>query len=868
MNILKKLTTQYLKQNRKRTIVTIIGIILSGAMITAVATLAVSFQSFMLNVEISQDGAWEAIFKDVKIEDIQTIKNDKRFEKTLLMMPIGIAQNPYSEDPFLYIKAYNQDALENMKIHLIEGHLPQNDNEIVLSKSFFDGKENEPKIGDTLTIDIGKRISDGYELISEQKKEGESFVKEETKTYLVCGIIEKPDFETSRNYYTSGVTRLDETKPITSKVMDIGVISKKVQNIYEDTKEIAEEIGLYDKVNGEKIYKLRYNTYVLAYMGVNGSSGFNEMLYSVCGILIAVIMIGSILVIYNSFAISVSERKKQFGMLSSIGATKKQIRKSVLYEGICLGMIGIPLGIVSGIGGIAITLKIVDNLLKPILSIDHLNWSLSLVISWQAIFIAVLFIAITIYLSVTIPAKRASKISPIEAIRGNDDIKMKGKKLKTPNWIRTILGIEGEMALKNLKRSKKRYRTTVLSLMISIILFVSVSGFVGYMYNGFDSLYRSVNYDYSISIYSTENEQRKIEKERVKKQIEETDLIDKRSIIEQSHGITYLPKDKMDSRMLKEIEKNKDLASLLNETKGKYNMNVVIMTLNNEEMQSYLKELGLSKLEDNQAILIHYINLLQMAQIEGNITSFKEKEVLPVDISYTDQQTKKRKEITKEYEIAKVTDKMPYGVQNMDNPRLIVITTENAKKEIEQDNFYTKMYFTAKDETALKAYLEQIQKENLDLDMHVENIKELIQMQRNLKAIINIFLYGFIALISAIGIANIFNTISTNIHLRRREFAMLKSIGMTDKAFKKMLDLECVFYGTKALLYGLPIGILICFFINQGFGNLIQFAFNLPWSSIIISIIAVYLVVFTTMIYASRKIKRENIMDILRDENI
>ena len=203
MNILKRLTTNYLKKNKKRTLVTIIGIILYGAMITAVATLAVSFQGFLLDVEISQDGAWEAIFKDVDTNDIEKIENDNRFSKTMLMTPVGMAKNTYSDDQFLYIKAYDKNALENMKIRLIEGRLPQNENEIVLSRSFFDGKENEPKIGDTITLDIGKRMSEGHELISAKPEENETFIHEKTLNYVVCGKIEKPDFESSRDAYTS-----------------------------------------------------------------------------------------------------------------------------------------------------------------------------------------------------------------------------------------------------------------------------------------------------------------------------------------------------------------------------------------------------------------------------------------------------------------------------------------------------------------------------------------------------------------------------------------------------------------------------------------------------------------------------------------
>lgn len=786
----------------------------------------------------------------------------------MLMAPVGMAQNQYSDDEFIYIKSYSKDALENMKINLQEGRLPQNENEIVLSISFFDGKENEPKIGDTIFLDIGKRMSDGEELIGSAKEENETFEKEKTASYVVCGKIARPDFETSNSYYTSGVTFLDETKQITSKTVDIGVISKNAKNLYEDTEQIAENLGLYelDKA-GSKIYQIRYNTYVLMYKGVNKSSGFDSMLYSVCGVLIAVIMIGSILVIYNSFAISVSERKKQFGMLSSVGTTKKQIKKSVLYEGAALGAIGIPLGILAGIGGIGITLKVVDNLLKPMINIENADWSLHLVVSWQSIVIAAILIAVTIYLSVMIPAKKASKITPIEAIRGNDDIKIKSKKLKTPKFIRKIFGIEGEMALKNLKRSKKKYRTTVISLMISIVLFISVSGFVDYMYGGFDSLYESVDYDYGIGVYKIQDDNQKSELEQLKHQIENSSNIDKLAIIDQVSATTYLQDDKIDSQMRKAIENKKNVAMMFEKEDNRYSIGVGIITLNEAQMKEYLKEVGLSKLEDNQVILINYVDLLKTAQIEGNLTNLKEKENLDLEFYLHNEKTKEDSTIQKQYEIAKVTNKMPYGITNSNYPHLIAVTTTKGLENLEKES-YTNMVFTAKDEEGIKEELKQIEETYKHLSINIDNVKEDMQNERNLKLIINIFLYGFITLISAIGIANIFNTISTNINLRRREFAMLKSIGMTDKGFRKMLDLECFFYGTKALLYGLPIGIFICYLINKSFGNMIEFAFGLPWASIIISIVAVYLVVFITMLYSSSKIKKENIIDVLRDENI
>lgn len=608
------------------------------------------------------------------------------------------------------------------------------------------------------------------------------------------------------------------------------------------------------------------------YKGVNSTGGFQAMLYSVCGILIAVIMVGSILVIYNSFAISVSERKKQFGSLSSVGATKKQIRSLVLQEGAILGGIGIPLGILFGIGGIGITLKVVNELLKPMMAESGQNWNLHLVVSFQAILIALIFIAITIYLSVMVPAKRASKISPIEAIRGNDDIKINGKKLKTPKWFRTLFGIEGELALKNLKRSKKKYRTTVISLMISIILFISVSGFIGYMYNGFDSLYKSEDYDYSIQIYGSDTKEKREQKEKITNRIENSKNVDKLSVIDRVYSYTELKEERLDANMRKAIKEKERVRQYFYEENGQYRVGVNLIALNDIQMEEYLKQLGISKLRENEVILINYVDMLMSAKIEGDLTNLKANEDIDVSIQVRENTDKSEEEpkyqtIKKAFKIAKVTDKMPFGVTNQDNPIAIAITNKKALEGFE-DQMFTSMVFTAKDEQGLKEELKEIEKMPTNFMVLVENVKEQIQQQRNLKLVINIFLYGFIALISAIGIANIFNTISTNILLRKREFAMLKSIGMTEKGFKKMLDLECIFYGTKALLFGLPIGIMICYFLNQGFGNAIEFAFSLPWSSIIISIVSVYFVVFITMLYASGKMKKENIIDSLREENI
>ena len=872
MNILNKLTMNYLKLNKKRTLVTIIGIILSGAMISAVTTIAVSFQSFLVEYEKNRSGSWEALFTNVSYSNVKYIENNNQFKDTFSTSTLYMAQNEYSNEEYLRIEQYEEDAIEKLGEKTIKGKMPTNSDEIALSQSFFDGKENEPVIGEKITLNVG--YLEGYEnstgiLISDDYK----FIQTGTKTYTITGIIPRPYFEKSEDFYTAGITIMDKNTLKDDSLLNIGIIMKNPKEIYKVTEELGDYIGsvIGVKENGEKIYNIDYNTILLAYMGVNDTVGFNDMLYSVCGILILVIMIGSIMVIYNSFAISVSERKKQFGMLSSVGATKKQIKKSVIYEGAILGTIGIPIGILCGIGGIGITLKIVNELLKPLFS--SYSWDLELVISWPSIIIAIILIAFTIYMSVVLPARRASKITPIEAIRQSDDVKTKAKKLKTPKFIYKLFGMEGTIALKNLKRAKKRYRTTVISLVVSIVLYVSISGFVGYMYTGFDSMYATVDYDFSVMLYG-KNQRTDEELKNIYNKTMSVYDVNKISSVESLYMYTEIPADKLEKSVKKIIDEDEfERKSYYNEKNNSYEIMVFPVILNAEEFNRYAKEIGIDNLEGNEAIIINKGNWLMSKGIETNIIKYKEGDKIDL-IKFAQGEEKIIEKLTP-LKIAKLTEKAPMGLEENYNLGFYAIVNEECFKELKKfqdiSTDYTqgvRIYIDAKNISNVNTQLKQIQSECNGVQMSVNNVSEQILIQKNLKTVIEIFLYGFIVLISAIGISNIFNTISTNINLRRREFANLKSIGMTDKQFNRMLNLECIFYGTKALLFGLPIGVLICYLINKGFGNGVEFIFRLPWFSIIVSIIAVYAVVFITMIYSSRKMKKENIIDALRTDNI
>lgn len=861
MKILNHLTNRYLKLNKKRTIVTIIGIILSGAMISAVTTLAASFQQFMISVEEDTGGKWEGSFQEISYANAQQLEERNEFKETFMTAEYGLAENPYREEEFIRIRQYDEKSLENFSVKLVEGEYPKNENEILMSETYI-GKELKP--GDTITLNFGQRMHEGEPLnIKNQYLQGETFLTEETKTFTISGIMKRQSFEGYDVPYTGAIVLTDVATLQPDTKVNFSVIMKKPKQIYDTMEEMAKEYQLYET---EEIMdeNLDFNDSLLIYKGVNGADSFTITVFVIAGILIFVIAVGSIMVIYNSFAISVSERKKQFGMLSSVGATKKQIKKSVLYEGAVLGLIGIPIGILSGIGGIYVTLGIVNELLQPLFA-EQGRWNLTLTISYPAILIAIVLIALTIYFSVIIPARRASKITPIEAIRQTDDIKVKPKKLKTPKFLRKIYGIEGDIALKNLKRSKKRYRTTVASLAISIILFITFSSFIDYMFMGFDNMYLTVDYDYAI--WTNINENTYAQTDNMMNDILTIPEIEKGVYIKEWTAMTELSDEQMNSQVKKQIEKNEDIKHIYAKNQNeKYEIDVSVVTLDEKTMTDYMKKTGVDQLGENEVIVVNHINALSTYQAEYNLTSLKKGEKIAIS-PISGEEEKIEKNVT----VAGITKELPYGIMNSMGTLYLVTTQENLESiaQIEENAYMGAHGYIETDEPEkIEEQISKIEENYPDISIAVQHIGEEVLVMKNLKTIISIFLYGFIVLISAIGVANVFNTISTNIMLRRREFANLKSIGMTDKQFKKMLDLECIFYGTKALIFSLPIGIILSLFINKGFQGTVSFAYILPWKAILISIIAVYVIVYITMKYARKKVEKENIVDVLRTENI
>ena len=851
MSILNKFTVKNLKLNKKRTIVTIIGIMLSTALICGVAGLVSSFKASLINWIKVQDGNYHVAFHDIPVEKLKYVSKNQKVKDYYLVGDVGWANledstNDYK--PYVHILEYDNKALKNLGVNLTEGRLPENSNEIVISEHITTNGRVILKVGDEITLDVGKRISSDGEELSEnnpllngntlivyddetdleekktEKVEETEYIENTTKkTYKIVGIIQRLSRE---DFSSPGYIVITHMDKIPEKI-DISVLYKNPKEYEEIAKDICKTFGIMS------LNEIDINTELLRFEGVM-SENMMTVLYTIAGVIIAIIVISSVFVIRNSFSISVAEKNRQYGMLASIGATSKQIKRNVIFEGMIIGLIAIPLGIILGIVAIMILLQVVNYLLVDMLN----NLSFIYSINPLAIVVSIVISLITIYLSCLIPAIRASKISPIESIRGNKDIKIKAKKLRTSRLTKKIFGIGGVIASKNLKRSKKKYRTTVISLVVSIFIFISLSSILNLGTKVTGLYYKDFKFNMYVS-YGTEE----IYEELVKQ-----DNVD---------NYAYYYQTSLDFEGMKYAsEFGKDQLNA-------YGDNMIsLVAYNNEYFKNYIKELGLNP-EDYKTVA-----LLQDDEIRYNDDGSKTIDRL-YKIKPNDKIEVRRVDKTYNITISKCTadDSKPMGQEVTYYHDGVIIVSEDFVKEVFGEDVENSSYMlsnlliNSKHPQELENTLNDLIKVNTKYTgLEVTNYDTYIDQQRRMVLVVKIFLYGFISVITLIGVTNIFNTITTNMILRSKEFAMLKSIGMSKKEFNKMIRLESIMYGAKSLLIGIPLGILGSYGVYKAFAQGIDVGYMIPYPAIIISIVFVFIIVGITMKYSLDKINKQNII--------
>ncbi|MGN0524072.1 MAG: ABC transporter permease [Eubacterium sp.] len=890
MRIENKLTLEHLKHNRSRTAFTVIGIMVSTALITSIVVAVFSFMStfnvwavnnygdYHFSVTTNIDDAKEKLEDNDDIESVGYELNISGKESGYKIH--GVKNNSSAIGT---IRAGDNEFFNKMIQCDYQGRFPESSKEIMIEKSIIQENDLDIEIGDYLTISTGERLTPNsvnsflYLPIKGAYKNGELFREADYRQYKVVGILNNNHI--TADCGTKVLRGVDESELI--NVVAYAKFKSLDAFTYTKIDKIVDEFGF---PKNERALYAGPNSVLLSSELVFETD--NKTVYAVGAtvvLLLLIVVLTAIFLVKNSFLMSLSEKIKYLGMLSSVGATKKQITISVLFESVILGAAGIISGFLFGAGVIAIIFRLLgkslleSNLLEAA-GIDKIYTTI------PSVGIAIIFVLsmLAIALSAVAPVKKALEITPISAIRQSNEIKL-NKRIRTPKLIRKAFGYEGELAHKNLRRNGRKSRIIVVSIIISVVMFICVNYFCTVY-----AQYTNLDYEipYQVSVYYEVDEDYSREKQNEFESFLDSNpeiesyfstnctLFSYYSEIDNSSSNTYydfskVPKEKILTDKYKKLL-DEDLIFTINfvdddefnQLCRKNNINpddyyydydgtfkAVIMnsinhkadstavftdefigtTVRSRDTQALLDEMGLSSQEESDDIFgISYIEF-------GDFVDY---------------------------------DKDNY-LCNLNRPNTVsmyvpVSTYLNSLGE--EDSFqYCYGIVTGEHKSATQAinrYFENntSSENNYAFDDEYYRLESLAIL-----TIVKVLMYFFITFISIITASNIVNTISSSISSRKREFAMLKSVGVTPKGFKKMIALESLFYGIKGLGLGIPLSVLICYLINKITSfNTIPFEINIYMYLSVIT--AVLVLVGATMLISVKKSKNDNIIEGLKTD--
>ena len=891
MNIFNKVTIKSMKKNPVRTLVTIIGIIISTAMFTAVTTLVSSLYSFVYRTQVYDSGSWHVGGNYSEYAEYASWLGDDKVEAITAARVLGYAlcgsENEYK--PYIYVESVDDEFYELMPVHVTYGRQPENSGEIMLPDHLLNNGNVKYSLGDTITLQLGKRYSideDGnvqtqYELSQDNPfNYEEKLIPEEMRSFTVVGFYKRPDFE---GYSAPGYTAITcgESMDDSGEKYDyyIRMQKKYVRQIW--TMENHNANGNFDDYNNEII-------------SIEGSviyENISAVITAMAVIFVLIIVVASVAMIYSAFSISVGERTKQFGLLSSVGATRKQLRKMVFGEAFMVSIIGIPVGILCGVVGIGITLHFVGSKFDYILSSPY---SVELVVNGYAILIAAAVALVTVLISAVIPAARATHVSAIDAIRQHKDIRVSrwhaGRKYPLT---RRLFGMPGMLARRYFSRSRKKYRVTIFSLSISIILFIVTSSYCEYLKGFAKTNISELNYELR---YMTHDEQDIDALEQIKRIIEGSDGVSKAAYMAWNYDYSIVCNDDEINDSYREyMDYLYDTRVKNGEVQEKEGSSVEYYHIG-DEAYSVKEDLLIVYIDDEL-----YAKNLEALKLTGE--EFKDLENAPGILKNTryvvkefyDRNTGKYNRYNMVYKLMKedidsvslseymedkviqvpvgaVVDEMPYSYIGNDVP--ILFLPFSSKYNTDELKSSTQSFFVEQSgeshDDMVNSIITNLKNEGFRTDEGcfydpLENINN----RNNLRVLINVFSYGFITLMALICVGNVFNTISTNVALRRRDFAMLRSVGLPYSGIKRMMVFECLLYGVRSLVFAAPASIALSYLIFRSYGGAGDFGFRffIPWYAIVISVVGVFAVVGTSMAYSVSKIREDNLIDELKEEN-
>lgn len=885
MNIFWKLTGRTMKANRVRTTASIVGVILSSAMFVAVTTMCVSTLSYLKESYIWSYGNYHVSRSGLTQEEYEEMTRDRRVSEFASSRTLGFAEieNENDDKPYLEIDAVDNAFLESMPVHLTRGRLPENSRELLLPDHLTTRGGVTVEIGQTMDLQVGQRISGGQVLYGENPyEEGELLKDTEAYRFTVVGTYEWPSFEEFDSAGYISLTMEDSDLPAGDS-RNAWILLKNPRKDLGSFLADYEEFGVISSTNNS----------LLAIEGASQYTNYNMILYGMGGILILLIMLGSVSMIYSAFSISVSDRTRQFGLLSSAGASRKQLRKCVRQEALLVSAAGIPAGIVCGLAGIWITLQAVQEQFR---SLTASQLSIQMKVEPLAIGIAAAVAFLTVWISAWVPSKRAMRVTAIEAIRQNQDIRTQGRPVHISGVMLRLFGLEGLLAKKYFRRSKKKYRATIISMALSVMIFIASAAYGTALSSVFE---REIYVHEADLVYSYGSEAKM---EQLNAWLRQEPQVEKTAWSRWDNF--FIGKDE---NYVEEQYYLDNGMEVLDDGDGCWVAGVCYMdeeTYREVVRENRLDESVFLDTDNPPAILVNYGRTLNYG--EGNSRSMVEykyvregtdhltvveRKNLPDGIPEAEQDEwisymlwegttgrwmmnyeninsgEQRQEPAATHEIAvgALIDDLPLGADSG-----ALIYPMSACPESLKEETTGNISITVKDyQEALRSLDQYLEEHNMGKgDGYISDLYKQEQDSRNIVAMLEVFSIGFTVLMTLITAVNVFHTISTSLTLRRRDFAMLRSVGMTPREMNRMLNYECLIYGVKCLIYGVPLGVLMACLIQMVLMQADLQTVTIAWQIYPAAVFLVWILVWLSTCYARARLRRHSLIEDLKNDNI
>ncbi|HEX3043294.1 MAG TPA: ABC transporter permease [Bacillota bacterium] len=841
MNTYQELSLRYLKSQKKRSILTLIGIILSVSLLCCAGIMGVSLQNSMVENVKQTYGFFHVSYMGVSESQIQRLQQNAKVEKTGYKLDVGFSV--FSGGKRILVTGFSPDLPEMLYLKPISGRLPQNPGEIAIEQWVLDNMPGKPSVGDIISLEVTS-ITD-----MKAPNAASSKLPNQTLTFKLVGALENSG-RSQYSQFTMALITIQGAKDLLrdqNPRYDAAVQIKAKLPMQTTIQELTQNLGVQDS-------QVSQNTAMLTAIGQSRSRSNNNTVFIIELVAILVIIITTIAVIYNAFHISVVERIRQFGILRSTGTTPRQIRGIVLREALILAIIGIPLGILLGIAGFQTVMNIFSSQTLGFLSRLHIVIPLSVIAGTAGLGL------VTVLVSALGPVLTAGRVTPMEAIL--QTAKLNREQVKKRKLARRIIGgifgIEGAIAAENLRRNPKRFFVTVFSMCIGIALFVFFSAFM-YFLNAEVQQYFSKDFaldkpfsssapGYTLQDYENVTRIKGVKTVYRVMQKNVRVLISKdQETADLATALTKMPKQDRDTYQYGNFSAFP--AHFYGYRERELNLcktNLIQGTINTR------------RLDQSNGVLV--AQRVQLKNSRGlNVSQLKPGDVIRI-MDGNGAQNAKPVELT----VMGILDTIPldyYGGLE----KFGIITTETVFRKITGSNTFGRFDIEVRpdaDRNQIKTSLQGIAAGVTDGNVLNYGNSSTAELQLEL----GIILFGLVTVISIIGALNIINTISTNLILRTREFGTLRAVGMTPGQMKKMINLEGLLYGLIASFYGSIAGGVLARIMYDSLNKLQGITWHLPWEAMIEASLAAMLLGIAATIVPLKRISRMNVVESVRAE--